>query len=102
MRLDVLPRVVSSSGDVNPKALTDALSKVAAQVNNLAEGQIVAANNAQAAVPSTGTYNVGDVIRNSAPAELGAVASKYVIFQWVCVVAGTPGTWRECRALTGN
>jgi hypothetical protein len=41
----------------------------------------------QAAAPTTGTYRVGDIVYNSAPASAGYVG-------WVCTVAGTPGTWK--------
>jgi hypothetical protein len=41
----------------------------------------------QAAAPTTGTYRVGDIVYNSAPASAGFIG-------WVCTVAGTPGTWR--------
>lgn len=54
------------------------------------------------AVPTTNTWQLGDFVRNSAPAELGAVASKYIVFGWICTAAGTPGTWLQCRFLTGN
>lgn len=54
------------------------------------------------AAPATNTWAVGDYIQNTAPAEAGSAASKYVILGWVCTVAGTPGTWLECRSLTGN
>jgi hypothetical protein len=39
------------------------------------------------AAPTTGTFVVGDVVYNSAPASAGFMG-------WVCTVAGTPGTWR--------
>ena len=39
------------------------------------------------AAPTTGTFVVGDVVYNSAPASAGYVG-------WVCTVAGTPGTWK--------
>lgn len=71
-------------------------------MNGLSEGQITARYNAAAAPPTTGTYQRGDYIANSAVSELGSVASKYVILGWVCSVAGTPGTWLQCRSLTGN
>jgi Pectate lyase superfamily protein len=54
------------------------------------------------AAPTTNTWAVGDFIQNTAPAELGSAASKYVVTGWICTVAGTPGTWLECRSLTGN
>jgi hypothetical protein len=39
------------------------------------------------AIPTTGTWVVGDVVYNSAPASAGFIG-------WVCTVAGTPGTWK--------
>lgn len=74
------------------------------KVNKLAEGVLDGTHNAHTAAP-TGTsqsYAVGDFIRNSSPSELGSVGSKYVLLGWVCVTSGAPGTWRECRVLTGN
>ena len=73
---------------------------IARQVNSLSEGSISAAYNARAAAPTTGIYQIGDVIRNSEPAELGTAASKYLIMGWTCVAA--PCTWLENRSLTGN
>jgi hypothetical protein len=78
------------------------LTNVIEQVNGLTEGQVSAVQNANTAPPTTGTYQKGDFIRNSAPAELGAAGSKYVITGWICAAAGTPGTWLQCRSLTGN
>lgn len=75
---------------------------IAQQVNQLSEGTAVAFYNASTAAPTAGSYNVGDFIRNSAPAELGAPGSKYIIHGWQCTVAGSPGTWLQCRFLTGN
>lgn len=40
-----------------------------------------------AAAPGSGTYAVGDIVWNTAPASAGYVG-------WVCTVAGTPGTWK--------
>jgi hypothetical protein len=40
-----------------------------------------------AAAPVTGTYAVGSIIYNTAPASAGFVG-------FVCTVAGTPGTWK--------
>jgi hypothetical protein len=55
-----------------------------------------------AAAPTTGTYTQGDFVWNAEADELGGGGSKYVILGWVCIVGGTPGTWRESRVLTGN
>lgn len=35
-------------------------------------------------------------------AELGTAGSKYTLIGWKCIGSGTPGTWVEMRALTGN
>ncbi|SPA24581.1 conserved hypothetical protein [Cupriavidus taiwanensis] len=78
------------------------LTEIATQLNNLSEGRITAATNASTAPPTTGEHQVGDYVRNSAPAELGTAGSKYVIEGWLCTVAGTPGTWVQKRCLTGN
>jgi hypothetical protein len=78
------------------------LTSVIDQVNGLTEGQVSAVQNANTAPPTTGTYQLGDVIRNSAPAVLGTAGSRYVITGWICTTAGTPGTWTPCRSLTGT
>ena len=76
--------------------------QIAQQVNALSEGRLSATYNAYTAAPTTGTWAKGDYIKNSNPAEAGVALSKYVILGFVCTVAGTPGTWLQCRALTGN
>lgn len=76
--------------------------EIAYQVNGMAEGKQAAFYQASTAAPTTGTYAVGDFVLNSAPAELGVATAKYLIHGWRCSVAGTPGTWLQCRFLTGN
>lgn len=39
------------------------------------------------APPVSGTYLLGDIVYNTAPASAGYIG-------WVCTVAGTPGTWK--------
>ncbi|MBT2594720.1 right-handed parallel beta-helix repeat-containing protein [Arthrobacter sp. ISL-72] len=56
----------------------------------------------RSAAPTWGTWAVGDYVTNKAPAETGTAGSKYVVKGWVCVTAGSPGTWVQDRALTGN
>ncbi len=97
MRLQTNPTIAGISAD-----LMRLLGKIAQQVNGITEGQASAVHNAATAAPTTGTWAVGDEVKNSAPAEAGAVGSKYVITGWICTVAGTPGTWLEKRVLTGN
>lgn len=101
MRISTDPRF-----PVDPASLVRNLTlewrALAQQVNGLSEGAATAAHNALTAAPTTGSYAVGDFIRNSAPAELGTAGSKYVIAGWMCLASGTPGTLVECRYLTGN
>lgn len=97
MKLNTTPRV----GVMDP-ILQRELREHANQVNQMAEGRLVGTYNATSAVPTTGTYARGDFVRNSEPSELGAAGSKYVIFGWLNVAGGTPGTFVQCRFLTGN
>jgi hypothetical protein len=73
-------------------------------INRLAEGRIYAHYNASTSAPTGDTvaYQVGDKVWNITPTELGSVSSKYLIIGWCCIGAGSPGTWREMRVLTGN
>ncbi len=48
---------------------------------------------AAAAAPVAGTYRAGDVVHNNAPTAGGFVG-------WVCVTAGTPGTWKTFGAIS--
>ena len=43
--------------------------------------------------PTTGTWNAGDIVLNSGPTAGGTIG-------WVCVAAGTPGTWKTFGAIT--
>jgi hypothetical protein len=78
------------------------LRTTATQLNSLTEGRIGAVHNTVTAAPTTGTFSQGDFLKHSAPTEQGTAGSKYVIIGYVCVSAGTPGTWVEARFLTGN
>lgn len=102
MRLETDPRLTTLDKSTFLPRLYQWMRDVAKQVNQLTEGSIQAVTNAYTAAPTTGTYQQGDRILNSAPTELGTAGSKYVILGWVCVAAGTPGTWVQMRALTGN
>lgn len=100
-RIATDPRL-PQNGDM--KALVQRLYElfrdIGTQVNGASEGSIRAATNAAAAAPVTGAYTPGDFVRNSAPVELGAAGSKYVVFGWVCLAA--PLTFVQQRFLTGN
>jgi len=73
--------------------LTDLLLEISAQVNQLTEGQVTAVQNAQTVVPTTGTYKAGDFIRNSTPTNAAPILG------WLCVITGTPGTWKAVTAV---
>jgi len=45
-----------------------------------------------ALAPVSGTYQVGDIVYNNAPAAGGTIG-------WVCTTAGTPGTWKTFGAI---
>ena len=97
MRLTTDPRLPSEALE-----LVRLLRDITSQINAISEGQQYAFHAALTAAPTAGDYAVGDFVLNSAPAELGTAGSKYVIHGWRCTVAGTPGTWVECRFLTGS
>lgn len=82
--------------------LTNLFRAIAAQVNGISEGTQVAFYTSLASVPTAGTWGAGDFVLNSAPVESGTAGSKYIIHGWRCLVGGTPGTWVQCRFLTGN
>lgn len=82
--------------------LVSILRSIANKVNALGSTQAAGIDNAATAAPTTGTHAVGDFIKNSAPAEAGSAGSKYVITGWLCTSGGTPGTFVQVRALTGN
>ncbi len=48
-----------------------------------------------AAAPTTGTYKVGDIVYDSSPVTNGTIG-------WVCVTAGTPGTWKTFGAIINS
>lgn len=82
--------------------LSEIFRNLTTQLNGVSEGRLSAFHNAYTAAPTTGTWAVGDFIKNSAPAEAGGAGNKYLIIGWTCSVAGSPGTWLQNRTLTGN
>jgi hypothetical protein len=101
MRLQEKPLLPLDSSRLNV-ALDGLFFAIATKVNGLADGRLSQIDNARTAAPTTGTWAQGDFVRNSTPSELGAALSKYVIYGWLCTVGGTPGTFVQCRFLTGN
>lgn len=78
------------------------LTNIIDQLNGISEGQVQPVTNATTAPPTTGTAQLGDFVRNSAPAVLGTAGSRYVVTGFLCVAAGAPGTWVQTRSLTGT
>jgi hypothetical protein len=56
----------------------------------------------QDTAPTSWTWAVGDRVLVRNPVEAGTAGSKYVTVGYVCITAGTPGTWAPQRVLTGN
>jgi hypothetical protein len=100
MKLDVFPRFPADR-NLYERKLTDLWRATNQQVNQLTEGTLAAVHNAATAAPTGGTFAPGDFIRNSSPVEAGTAGSKYVVLGWLCTVGGTPGTFVQCRVLTG-
>lgn len=65
-------------------------------LRQLYEGR-ASAQLALAAAPTAGKWAQGDVVRNNAPAKVTGGSFDYVLFGWICTVAGEPGTWEEMR-----
>jgi hypothetical protein len=72
---------------VDPTAYTAGYVRL---VNNAENGVFRAWQ--QSAAPTTGTWRVGDIVWNNAPAS-GQPPG------WMCTVAGTPGTWKAMANL---
>lgn len=101
------PRLPTANALLQPltQALSQYLRQIQVQLNALSDGSISAKTSASNAPPTAGSkqqYSQGDYIENTAPVELGTAGSKYIIQGWRCVAGGIPGTWVQCRSLTGN
>ena len=101
MRVDENPLLPQDPANFNA-TLADILRSHATKLNQMADGRLVAIDNALPTAPTTGQWARGDFVRNSLPSELGAPGAKYVIEGWICVAGGTPGTFVAKRFLTGN
>ena len=96
MKINVIPRVAVDA------ETTRFYRELAQQINAVSEGRLAGFYTALTAAPTTGTWTKGDFVRNSSPSELGTAGNKYVITKWICTASGAPGTWLQCRSLTGN
>lgn len=94
MKLNVTPRASIKDPDLQRE-----LREHATQVNMLTEGKMAAKYSALSAVPTTGSYEVGDYIPNKTPSIVGTSPNRYIVNGWRCVTAGEPGTFVECKEL---
>ncbi len=80
--------------------------QLANAVNAIAEGKMAAFYTASVAMPTTGTYAIGDYVKKKVPVEAGTALSKYVIKGWIRLTDGDAHVlntdWVTDRALTGN
>jgi hypothetical protein len=57
-------------------------------------------------MPTSGSWNRGDVVHVVSPAETGARGSKYILVGWIRMTTGSSNVlnkdWMEMRTLTGN
>jgi hypothetical protein len=88
------------------QALNKVLREIAIKTNQIAAGNTAGFDAQSTAVPSTGTWAIGDYVKKSNPVEAGSAPNKYVIKGWIRVTNGSGNTlntdWLEDRALTGN
>lgn len=84
--------------------LTYALRDFNTRIDLLAAGSIAGRKNTATSIPTTGTYQRGDMVWNSTPSEVLNGTSDYCILGWICVTAGPAGTFafEEVRTLTGS
>jgi hypothetical protein len=87
----------------DPALMRELMRVLEDTINRTYEGRIYQKFTSTAAPTSTNmSWQVGDEVANSNPTELGGAGSMYIIKGWLCIGAGSPGTWREMRVLTGN
>lgn len=88
--------------DYDRGLMTEAFRQIEDAINRLSEGRIYQNYNAGTSEPTgdAQAYQLGDVVRNTAPTPTGT--PEFVLWGWVCVASGAPGTWRELRIPTGN
>lgn len=86
--------------------LSQRLREHAQKVNQIANGTAAGFDGALTAPPTSGSWAVGDFVRNSAPVEAGAATTKYVVLGWIRLTNGSNNVlntdWFQLRCLTGN
>lgn len=110
MRLNETPLLPLRPESEFDTRLYQALNKVirehAQKVNQVASGQSTGYDNQSTAVPSAGSWAIGDFVKKSNPVVAGGGGSQYVITGWLRITNGSGNTlntdWVENRVLTGT
>lgn len=79
----------SSDVNANGNIVGDAATIVSGMARYVVDGVII---DTGTAAPTSGTWTAGSVVLNSAATTRGTIAAT-AARGWVCVAAGTPGTW---------
>lgn len=106
-----MPKIPDPQIPNNPSApgfaslLKSYLQIIQQEVNLLANGYVAGKLNATTAPPAAGNkavYAKGDFIPNNNPVVTGTAGSQFIVIGWMCTLGGQPGTWVQCRTLTGT
>jgi len=84
-----------SSGSTNNTVINNTmLNMVTGDINDLGTGNYIRSKNISegTAAPTSGTYDRGDIVWNTSPSASGKIG-------WVCITAGSPGTWKAFGAI---
>jgi hypothetical protein len=88
------------------QALNKVLREIAIKTNQIAAGNNAGFDAQSTAVPSAGSWAIGDFVKKSNPVVAGGGGSQYVITGWVRITNGSGNIlntdWIEHRVLTGT
>jgi hypothetical protein len=106
MKLNESPLLPSDTPPNLRAALSRFIRDAATKINQMAAGSFAGKDNAATAMPTTGTWAIGDFVTKSNPVVAGGGGSQYVITGWLRITNGTGNVlntdWVEARVLTGT
>jgi hypothetical protein len=80
--------------------------KGSSQVARVANNEGLASTYYSDSMPTSGSWNRGDVVHVASPVETGSRGSKYILVGWIRITSGSTNVlnkdWMEMRTLTGN
>ena len=76
----------------NQWLVSETTGQIHSLIGNAPSSYVRVSNGNSSAIPTTGTWSVGDIIYQATPVAGGNIG-------WVCVTAGTPGTWKSFGAI---